>query len=215
VFVDREQELGLLEQAWNSERAELIVVYGRRRVGKTALLRAFCEGHPGTMWVATLNSEAILRRGFTAALWQATHPGDEAGFTYESWERAFRAMGETAQNQRQVVAIDEFPYLVSADASIPSTLQKVWDEYLRRSRLMLILCGSHIGMMERALLTYQAPLYGRRSGQIDLRPLPLWAASAFFPGYSPVQRIEAYGVLGGMPAYLSQFDDGKPLIGQH
>jgi AAA+ ATPase superfamily predicted ATPase len=213
MFVDRETELAFLERAWKSKRAELIVVYGRRRVGKTALLRAFCEGRAGAMWVASLSSEMLLRRGLTDTLWQATHPDSaEAGFVYETWDRAFRAMGELAQERRYVVALDEFPYLVNADPSIPSVLQKVWDEYLQHTQLMLILCGSHIGMMERTLLTYQAPLYGRRSGQIDLKPLPLRAARAFFPDYSPIEQIEAYGVLGGIPTYLAQFDDAKPLL---
>jgi AAA+ ATPase superfamily predicted ATPase len=213
MFVDRETELALLQQAWISERAELMVVYGRRRVGKTALLRAFCTDRLHTFWVASLNSEAILRHSFTNALWQTTHPQNpEAGFTYEHWERAFQAMAELAPDQRHIVVIDEFPYLVSADPSIPSVLQKVWDERLQHTRLMLILCGSHIGMMEREVLVYRAPLYGRRTGQIQLRPLPLRGVSAFFPHYDPVQQVEAYAVLGGIPAYLSQFDGQEPLL---
>jgi AAA+ ATPase superfamily predicted ATPase len=213
MFIDREPELAILEQAWQSDRAELLVVYGRRRVGKTSLLRAFCAGRPNTFWVASLNSEAVLRQGFTDTLWQTTHPDEQAaGFTYESWERAFRAMGELAAERRHVAVIDELPYLVSADPSIPSVLQKVWDESLQHGRLMLVLCGSHIGMMERELLTYRAPLYGRRTGQIQLRPLPLRAAGAFFPHYAPAQQIEAYAVLGGIPAYLAQFDDRQPLL---
>lgn len=213
MFVDREAELASLQQAWNSERAELIVVYGRRRVGKTALLRTFCTDRPHTFWVASLSSEAILRQSFTNALWQATHPQNpEAGFVYGDWERAFQAMAELATEQRHIVVIDEFPYLVSADPGIPSVLQKVWDEHLQHTRLMLVLCGSHIGMMERQVLAYQAPLYGRRTGQIQLRPLPLRAASAFFPDYAPAQQIEAYAVLGGTPAYLIQFDSQEPLL---
>ena len=112
--------------------------------------------------------------------------------------------------ERHIVVIDEFPYLVNADPSIPSVLQKVWDECLQHTRLMLILCGSHIGMMEREVLLYRAPLYGRRTGQVHLRPLPLRATVAFFPRYNPVQQIEAYAVLGGTPAYLAQFDDREP-----
>ena len=90
--------------------------------------------------------------------------------------------------------------------------EKVWDECLQHTRLMLILCGSHIGMMEREVLLYRAPLYGRRTGQVHLRPLPLRATVAFFPRYNPVQQIEAYAVLGGTPAYLAQFDDREPLL---
>ncbi len=213
MFVDRESELASLEAAWRSERAELIVVYGRRRVGKTALLRAFCENQPSAFWVASPSSEALLRRSFTDAIWQADHPGGgAAGYSYESWERAFLALGELAAERRLVVVIDEFPYLANADPSIPSVLQKVWDERLQHTRLMLILCGSHIGMMERELLEYRAPLYGRRTGQIHLRPLPLRAAAALFPAYDAVQQIETYAVLGGIPAYLTQWDSREPLL---
>lgn len=213
MFVDRESELAALEAAWRSERAELIVVYGRRRVGKTALLRAFCDNHPSAFWVASLSSEALLRRSFTDAVWQADHPGGgPAGYSYESWERAFLALGELAAERRLVVVIDEFPYLANADPSIPSVLQKVWDERLQHTRLMLILCGSHIGMMERELLEYRAPLYGRRTGQIHLRPLPLRAAAALFPAYDAAQQIETYAVLGGIPAYLTQWDSRESVL---
>ncbi len=212
MFVDRETELAFLEQTWGSDRAELIVVYGRRRVGKTGLLRAFSADRPHTFWMASLSSEAILRQSFTDALWQTTHPDSpEAGFVYGSWERAFQAMAELAATERHLVVIDEFPYLASADPSIPSVLQKVWDEHLQHTRLMLVLCGSHIGMMERETLVYRAPLFGRRTGQIQLRPLPLRAAGVMLSRYSPIQQIEAYVILGGVPAYLSQFDDQQPL----
>lgn len=213
MFVDREGELAFLERTWGSNRAEFIVVYGRRRVGKTALLRTFCADRSHTFWVASLSSEALLRQGFTQALWQTTHPeSPEPGFTYESWERAFQSMAELASEHRHIVVIDEFPYLVNADPSVPSVLQKVWDERLQHTQLMLILCGSHIGMMEQEVLVYRAPLYGRRTGQIHLRPLPLRAAASFFSRYSPVQQIEAYAVLGGIPAYLTQFDDRESLL---
>jgi len=213
MFIDREAELTLLQQAWSSPRAELIVVYGRRRVGKTALLRAVCADRPHMFWVASLNSDAILRQSFTDALWQTTHSQNSAaGFTYERWERAFQALADLAADQRHIVILDEFPYLVSADPSIPSVLQKVWDERLQHTRLMLILCGSHIGMMEREVLAYRAPLYGRRTGQIQLRPLPLRAVNAFFPEYDAVGQVAVYAILGGIPTYLTQFDGGQPLL---
>ncbi len=213
MFVDRESELAFLDIAWRSERAELIVVYGRRRVGKTALLRAFCEGRRNTFWVASLGSETILRRSFSDAIWLTDHPdAAAAGFSYENWERAFLALADMARDRRLVVVIDEFPYLTNADPGIPSVLQKIWDERLQHTQLMLILCGSHIGMMERELLLYRAPLYGRRTGQIHLSPLPLRATTALFPEYDAVQKVETYGVLGGIPAYLTQMDSRQPLL---
>jgi len=213
MFINRKSELSFLEQAWDSDRAELIVVYGRRRVGKTALLRTFCTDRPGAFWVASLSSEAILRQSFTNALWQATHPNAaDAGFTFETWERAFQAMGELAEDKRHVVVIDEFPYLVSAASEVSSVLQKVWDEYLQNTKLMLVLCGSHLGMMEREILMYRAPLYGRRTGQLRLRSLSLEAVGEYFSHYNHIEQIETYAVLGGIPAYLAQFDDRKSLL---
>lgn len=212
MFVNREQELVVLEDAWGSDKAEFIVVYGRRRVGKTALLQVFCESRSSIFWTASLSSEAILRRGITQELWQFTHrEGNGPGFTFESWEHAFRALSEISSNQRLVVVIDEFPYLVSADASVSSVLQNVWDKDLQRTKLMLILCGSQIGMMEREVLAYRAPLYGRRTGQIHLAPLSFRATASFFERYSIRNQIEAYGILGGIPAYLNQFDDRESL----
>lgn len=213
MFVDREMELTFLERAWDSGRAEFIVVYGRRRVGKTALLRTFCADRPHMFWVASLSSETILRQSFTDAIWQASHPDDPAaGFLYESWERAFQALADLAASRRHVVVIDEFSYLVGSDPSVPSVLQKVWDERLQQTNLMLVLCGSHVGMMERQVLAYQAPLYGRRTGQLQLRPLPLHAAAGLLLQRDPIVQIETYAVLGGIPIYWTQFDAQAPLL---
>jgi hypothetical protein len=213
MFVDRDTELAFLEQAWNSARSEFIVLYGRRRVGKTALLRTFCADRPHTFWVASLSSEAILRQSFTDAIWQTSHPDDiSAGFVYDSWERAFQALAELGANQRHVVVVDEFSYLAGSDPSVPSVLQKVWDERLQHTNLMLVLCGSHIGMMERQVLAYQAPLYGRRTGQMQLRPLPLYASAGLLPDRDPIDQIETYAVLGGIPTYWAQFDPQASLL---
>lgn len=213
MFVDRERELAFLERTWDSGRAELVVVYGRRRVGKTALLRTFCQHRPHTFWVASLSSEAILRQSFTDALWQTSHPSDpSAGFIYESWERAFGALADLAASQRHCVVIDEFPYLAGSDPSVPSVLQKVWDERLQYTNVMVVLCGSHIGMMERQTLDYQAPLYGRRTGQMQLHPLPLHASALLLPLHDPVDQIETYAVLGGIATYWSQFDAQSSLL---
>jgi hypothetical protein len=213
MFVDRETELAFLEQSCNSGRAEFIVVYGRRRVGKTTLLRTFCADRPHTFWVASLSSEAILRQSFTDAIWLSTHPdAPSAGFVYESWERAFQALAELAAHRRHVVVIDEFTYLAGSDPSVPSVLQKIWDEHLQYTKLMLVLCGSHVGMMERQVLTYRAPLYGRRTGQLAMHPLPLHASTGLMPNRPPIDQIETYAVLGGIPTYWAQFDPQCPLL---
>lgn len=209
-FVDRESELVNLERLFASNRAELFILYGRRRVGKTELLRAFCQGKPHAFFVATLSSDSDQLAAFSQVVWAFTHDGALEGFTFPTWEAAFRALADLPG--RPIVVMDEFTYLISGNSAIPSILQKVWDESLSSTGIMLVLCGSYVGMMEREVLAYQAPLYGRRTGSYLLPPLQLPAAAAFFPGYSPVQKIEAWAVLGGMPYYLRAFSDRADIF---
>lgn len=210
MFVDRERELRDLERAYGSSRAELWVLYGRRRVGKTELLKEFCRGKPSLFFVGTLASDGEQLAAFSQAVWSFVHQGELAGFTYPTWEAAFRALAELPG--RPVVVLDEFTYLVSGNAAIPSVLQKVWDETLKQTGLFLVLCGSHVGMMEREAVAYRAPLYGRSTNAQALGPLPLPAVPLFYPRYSAVTALEAWAVLGGMPFYLEQFDDGLDVL---
>ena len=205
MFIDRADELAVLERAYHSDRAELFVLYGRRRVGKTELLRVFCTDKPHIFFVATLASDTELLASFSRAIWGYTHTEVPAGFTFPSWEAAFAALADLSG--RAVVVLDEFTYLISGHQPIPSILQKVWDGVLRHTQVMLVLCGSYIGMMEREVLRYQAALYGRRTGSILLEPLHLRGAAAFLPRYRPNERIAAWAVLGGMPYYLQAFED--------
>jgi len=210
VFIDREDEISGLERLYASGRAEMFVLYGRRRVGKTELLREFCDGKPHLFFVATLSSDAHQLAAFSQQVWAYTHSESSEGFTFPSWEAAFQAMAELPG--RPVVVLDEFTYLISGNKAIPSVLQKVWDGSLKNSHLFLILCGSYVGMMETEVLGYQAPLYGRRTGSTLLKPLDLPAATSFFPRYEPIRKIEAWAVLGGMPYYLRTFDDTATLF---
>jgi len=205
MFIDRTTELANLEAHHRSGRSELFVLYGRRRVGKTELLRYFCAGKPHIFFIATLSSDRDQLASFSQEIWRFTHTETPAGFTFPSWEAAFRALAELPG--RPIVVLDEFTYLIGGNKAIPSVLQKVWDEALRSSQVFLILCGSYVGMMEREILGYQAPLYGRRTGSYLLQAMELPAAAAFFPAYTPIQQIEAWAVLGGMPYYLTAFSD--------
>ena len=209
VFLNREPELSELDRLYRSERAELYVLYGRRRVGKTELLREFCKDKPHLFFVSTLSSDSHQLASFSQQIWAYTHSQVSEGFTFPSWEAAFRGLIELPG--RPVVVQDEFTYLISGNKAIPSILQKVWDEGLKNSRVFLILCGSYVGMMEREVLAYRAPLYGRRTASRYLQPVDLPSAAEFFPSYSPVQQIEAWSVLGGMPYYLQVFSDSVGL----
>lgn len=210
MFINREAELAHLEQLYQSDRAELFVLYGRRRVGKTELLRAFCEEKPHAFFIATLSSDHDQLAAFSREVWRFGHTEVSEGFTFPSWEAAFRAL--TDLPGRPIIVLDEFTYLVSGNKAIPSILQKVWDETLRHTRVFLVLCGSYVGMMEKQVLGYQAPLYGRRTGSYLLPPLEPPAAAVFFPAYSPIEQIEAWAVLGGMPYYLRTFSDAMDIF---
>ncbi|MEZ4661199.1 MAG: ATP-binding protein [Caldilineaceae bacterium] len=211
MFVNRVRELAFLEKRYASEQAELIVLYGRRRVGKTELLRRFCEGKPHFFYVADLGTtESTLNEA--ARRFGETFFNDPDTIHFASWDQFFKALVRQADDKRLVVVLDEFTYLLQTDQAFPSILQRLWDETLQHSRLLLVLSGSYVGIMEREVLAYQAPLYGRRTGQWHLQPLTFNDTRLFLPGYSVQDQVRAYAVVGGIPAYLRQLMDHKPLL---
>lgn len=209
MFVNREQELSTLAQLYQSNRAELFVLYGRRRVGKTELLRAFCQDKRAIFYQADLGSEGMLLANFSRAIGEALY--SNPGLVFDSWDAAFNEIARAARSERLVVVLDEFGYLAQANPTLPSILQRLWDTRLKDTRVFLILCGSYISVMEREALTYRAPLYGRRSGQCLLEPLEFRAVTQFFPKFNATDKIRAYAIVGGVPAYLLQFSDRKTI----
>lgn len=205
MFLDRELELNHLERSYASEKAELVVIYGRRRVGKTELLRAFCEDKPHIFFIATLSSDGEQLQSFSEKVYAFNHSEVSPGFSYPTWEAAFRALTDLPQEQRPVIVLDEFTYLISGNKALTSILQKVWDERVKETKIMLILCGSYIGMMEQEVLSVHAPLYGRRTVSLFLRPLDLRTSCLFFPEYGPEDQFFTWAILGGMPYYLQIF----------
>jgi AAA+ ATPase superfamily predicted ATPase len=194
MFINRKAELDQLSDLYHSNRAELFVLYGRRRVGKTELLRAFCVGKPHIFFIATLSADSEQLATFSQQIWGFDHPETPNGFTFPTWEAAFRALADLPG--RPVLVLDEFTYLMSGNKAIPSILQKVWDERLKNTQVMLILCGSYIGMMETEILGHQAPLYGRRTGSALLLPLGLPSSALFYPKYSPEEQFLTWAVIG-------------------
>jgi AAA+ ATPase superfamily predicted ATPase len=213
TFFNRERELTILDERYHSSQAEFIVVTGRRRVGKTALLAQFAQDKPGVIFLAYLNSEEALLRQFSLLVRQAEEPTlpPDPDFTYGSWLGIFRAIGRLAADRRFLVIIDEYPYLVGGSRQVASQLQKVWDETLQHTRICLVICGSYISIMNRDLLALDAPLYGRRTGQLFLQPLTVQQAARFLPHYSPIEVVEAYALAGGTPAYLLQLSDQRSI----
>jgi AAA+ ATPase superfamily predicted ATPase len=210
MFINRQTELDLLAKMYASNRAELFVLYGRRRVGKTELLRAFCADKPHLFFIATLSADGEQLATFSQQIWGMTHSEVPAGFSFPSWDSAFLALADLPAPM--MVVLDEFTYLISGNKAIPSILQKAWDERLKNTQIKLVLCGSYIGMMEAEVLGYQAPLYGRRTHSILLEPLDLSSTAQFFPAYSAEQQFLAWAVLGGMPYYLRTFSDQQDIF---
>ncbi len=214
-FVDRQWELGVLDEMWKAAEARFLVLYGRRRIGKTRLLTHWLglRSPRALYWVAKPASSASLLRSFSQALYRETHPERPADpeFTYPSWEMAWREVAEATRAGRLALLLDEFTFTLDASPDLAGTLQNAWDQYLSRCDLFLVLAGSHLGMMERQLLAYRAPLYGRASGRLLLQQLPFSALRELFPAYDAVARVGLYATLGGIPAYLERFDPQKPL----
>ena len=211
MFVNRVSELALLEKHYNSDRAELFVLYGRRRVGKTELLAHFCEGKRHIFFVADQVPEQTSRANLSKAVNDALFGPGQVSAVYNSWDDLLTTLARQAQDERLVVVLDEFPYLVAAYPPLASILQRIWDQSLKNSQIMLILNGSYIGMMEETVLGYKAPLYGRRTAQYLLEPLEFLDAQNFFPSYSSEDRLRAYAVYGGTPAYLQTIQPEHPL----
>ena len=214
MFVDREAELRSLNDILVRRGAQFLVVYGRRRVGKTTLLIEWAQRSqmPTLYWVAAREPSALLLRSFSQSIYAHAHPDRPVDplFSYPSWEMALREAAALAQNQRLILIMDEFPYAAQSEHALPSLLQNAWDHFFKTTQVVLVLAGSQIGMMVDAL-SYHAPLYGRTTAQLPLKPLPFRSLSQFFPHYNAEQRVAIYAILGGIPAYLEKFRDDVSL----
>ena len=211
MFVNRLAELDLLEKRFTSDKAEFFVLYGRRRVGKTELLARFCQGKRALFFVSDLGSEISMRSAFSQLINDTLFGPEQMDAVYSNWEAVFKALGNASKTERLVVVLDEFPYLITTYPPVASILQKAWDQTLKNTKIMLILCGSYIGMMEESVLSYKAPLYGRRTAQYLLEPLQFKDARLLFADFSPEDQVRAYAIYGGTPAYLQTIDSKKAL----
>lgn len=211
MFVGREEELSFLEDAYASDRAQLVFVYGRRRVGKTELLNEFRKNKPCVFVAAKEAPAATQRADFSLQMFSAGAPAGRYLDSYRTWEEALEDIASLPGAARKLVIVDEFPYLVRSDSSLPSRLQHVWDHLLSRQNVMIILCGSSMSFIEKEILNEKNPLYGRATGLLKLQPLPYWKAAQLFPSYSPQQQADTFAALGGTPHYLLQFDPDTAL----
>jgi len=215
MFIGREEELIFLEERLMSHRFEMIPVYGRRRVGKTRLIEEFTRNKKTIFFTADLLGEASNLANLSKAI-TSTITNSISELIFSSFQQAFEEVAKYAkENSEEVIfIIDEYPYLAGASDGISSILQRTIDKlYLKLPNLMLILTGSQTSFMERQVLGYQSPLYGRRTGQIKLRPLTFYEARNFLPTMNIMCFLTLYGITGGIPLYLSMMDDTLSLEG--
>jgi AAA+ ATPase superfamily predicted ATPase len=204
MFVDRDQELAFFNSLPTRTRpstGQIILLYGRRRVGKTLLVRHWAEttGLPTIYWPAESEPAPLQRRQLFARM-SRTNVSQTAAF--ESWTELWTAFASLAGDRRQILILDEIPYAAESDPAFLTSLQHAWDQYFMNSRTIIVLCGSHVHTME-SLLSQGSPLFGRFTGVWHLLPLEFGMLRHFLPNWKAEQRIGAYSIVGGVPAYLA------------
>jgi hypothetical protein len=212
-FVGRAAELALLEAAWKAPGGALIPIYGRRRVGKSELILHFLERAPGLYHVGKVAPAALQIREFLEEAARALGEPLLASQPAASWRTALEQVeGCFKPGEKRVLAFDEFQWTAGASPELPSVLQELWDRRWKRSgRVMVILCGSFVGFMEREVLGQKSPLFGRRTAQIHLKPFGYAEAARFHPAWSLPHRAAAYFIVGGVPQYLRALDVSRSL----
>lgn len=208
MFINRGRELEFLNNSFSEKKSHFIVIYGKRRVGKTELVKQFFKNIPHIYFLADKAPEKEQLRLLSEKVGLLFKDEFLLSRGFGNWYEFFKYVKGKG---RVVIAIDEFPFLIEANKAIPSIFQKGWDEDLRNSEIFFVLLGSSIGMMETDVLGYKSPLFGRRTGQMLIEPLSFWDSRGFFPEKGQEEFIYLYGILGGTPAYLLQFDRSKDL----
>ena len=212
MFIGRKKELQFLEDKYNSKNGQLVVLYGRRRVGKTETLREFCRNKPHVFYSCREISDKLQLRSFSEKLLNEKIPATSYIKEFADWEAALRCIIDLPyEDRKKLLIIDEFPYMCKNNESIPSILQNLWDEIFKDENVMIVLCGSAMSFIEKELLAEKNPLYGRATGIYKMESMGFYDAAKFFPNYSDRDKIIAYAVLGGIPHYLAQFDPDLSL----
>lgn len=206
MFVGRERELESLNKLYTSDRFEFVVIYGRRRVGKTALINQFISDKSAIYFMGVESNAKQNLENFSQNILEFG-TGIQADTAFVSFQAALEYVFKLAGEERLILAIDEYPYVARSSKSLASTLQLVIDKYKDSSKLMLILCGSSMSYMEDHVLAYKAPLYGRRTSQMKILPFDFADTCRYFKDFSSADKAMAYGMVGGTPQYLLQMDD--------
>jgi AAA+ ATPase superfamily predicted ATPase len=211
-FVNRGEELGYLNSEYAKEDSSLVILYGRRRTGKTALISQFGFDKNMLYFFSTEESENENRNTFKNLVANFLDNELLKKAIIEDWDILFKELVKYKPNKKKLIVIDEFQYLGKANKSFPSIFQRIWDTILKNENIMVILCGSLVSLMEEQTLSYSSPLYGRRTGQIKLGQIKFRNYHEFFLGKERKELIKYYSVTGGVPKYIELFDDSNDIF---
>ena len=203
MFVGRQNELNELQEGYDSGTFQCVVLYGRRRIGKTYLISRFIEDKPAIFFTAQEVNDKLNLSHFTEKVLEFFKMGD-SGIEFRDWDSAFKFLADKAKEQQFILAFDEFPYACNANKGLRSILQNAIDHQFKDSKLFLILCGSHVAFMERSVLGSKSPLFGRRTMQLCLTGFDYLDAAQMLEGFSDEDKIRLYACVGGTPHYLAQ-----------
>lgn len=206
MFYCRQDELSAMNRRYERGRFEYIVIYGRRRVGKTALINEFCKGKPAIYFSALNASSQENLEALSKAICLCKNPDRISAPTYRSYDEALEEITIMAKEQRLIFVIDEYPYLAKAERSFSSRLQHIIDHIWQESQIYLVLCGSSMSFMEYQVLGYESPLYGRRTAQFKVQALTYREMTIFHPKLSLEDQALLYGITGGVPHYINKLD---------
>ena len=210
-FIDRDQEMQTLQNEYERDGSALVVLYGRRRVGKTTLISEFIKDKNALFFLATEESEHQNRNAFKEKVAEFTHSDLLRDADVKTWDALFKAIVDAPSSEKPIIVLDEFQYLGKANAAFPSIFQRIWEEHLKNQSVMVILCGSLISMMQSQTLAYSSPLYGRRTAQIQLKQIPFAYYHEFFPEKDYKNLVEMYAITGGVPKYIELFRENEDI----
>ncbi len=207
MFIGREKELQDLNEMYKQDKFHLLVLYGRRRVGKTTLLNEFCKNKDSIFYSAEQSNNKLNLEKFSQLVFQFY--GETTLEPFTSWEKALTYIDNRQNGKRLIVVIDEFPYLVKKNKALLSELQHLIDHKLKNGKIFMVLTGSYMGFMEKEVLGSKSPLFGRRTAQLHMKPFDYKTSMKFMDGFSDEEKIQLYGAYGGTALYLGQIQDNK------
>lgn len=211
MFIGREKEIAALERMYNKNDFQFVVMYGRRRIGKTSIIKEFIKNKKAIYFTGIESNKKQNLENFSRVVFELYNKIPYNAPVYDSFQAALEYIFEYAKKERLILCIDEYPYIAKTDKSIASTLQYLIDKYKDTSKIYIILCGSSMSYMEENVLSYKAPLYGRRTSQLKINPLDFFEAVKYINNLSIEDKVAAYGITGGTPQYLLQIDDNISL----